>query len=466
MSANPEHFMQMQMQLQYQMQLQQMQQQGGGVLADMMAVQSNMSSNPYAGMMHNPYFTNFAMHMQGMPPPAGVAPSMQMPVLQMPGIMATGPTIPNTSSQQLDGSVSGSGAVPSGIALIKVEGANSSLPTKPQHLPQQQFDAAAGSYPFYPYMPLVNPYMYMGMGMPQIGDPSYDPFKGKYHGMGMGMGMPNYGMGTFASPSPAGMNPKPHPPGSSSSQTIAQSNIDKLLPSDVDSANASVLVISWITILEEFDKRYDVVFESCSAKIHLDTSKTIIDGAKGRWRHVTLLDTLIAYGLGRERSKEDCERRRFNQYLALEEAVCFACAEALIWHSTELFSTSGTSNTTNPYMCTVTDIPLAWSTTENLKMDLLHQSSKVKILLTYIINHITLYTYGKCSRGKKGRMPWIFSASSGWCLRSDSTYSSQVLSTGYIINTMSTTPATPIAIEATETSLRRRMQLSSISARQ
>lgn len=414
MNTNPEQYMQMQMQ--YQMQLQQMQQmQHAGAVqqgtADMMVVQNNInSSNPYGGMIQNPYF-NFGMQM----PTSStmqMIPGMQM--MQMPGLQMVPRTMSNPSLQQMDGS---SVATSCGIQA-RVEVTNSGMsamaPSNTQQM--QSFDpvastATANPYPYYPYIPPVNPYMYMGMG--GMGEAPYDPYKvlGKYAPVS---GLPYGVMTPFNNPSPAGMNPKPQPPGSSSSHTIAQNNIDKLTPPEVDAANSSVLVISWITILEEFDKRYDVVFESCSAKIHLDTSKTIIDGAKGRWRHVTLLDTLIAYGLGRERSKEDCERRRFNQYLALQEAVCFACAEALIWHSTELFSKGdkSTSSTVNPYMCTVTDIPQAWSTTENLKMDLLHQSSKV-IIHHNLIFLLLLIIVSSLGRSERTRLRSF--ASSGWC---------------------------------------------------
>jgi len=40
-----------------------------------------------------------------------------------------------------------------------------------------------------------------------------------------------------------------------------------------------------------------------------------------------LLDTLVAFLLRKEKSQIDCDRRRFNQYAALREAVCCVASE-------------------------------------------------------------------------------------------------------------------------------------------
>lgn len=94
-----------------------------------------------------------------------------------------------------------------------------------------------------------------------------------------------------------------------------------------------VLYISWQRVLTEFELRFDGVFEesTVSVKAHLDLTEILVDGAKGRWRHVLLLDCLAAFWLQKDKSRAECEgRRRFDQYAALREAVTTAAAESFI----------------------------------------------------------------------------------------------------------------------------------------
>ena len=82
-----------------------------------------------------------------------------------------------------------------------------------------------------------------------------------------------------------------------------------------------VFAIPWNDVIKLFEGEFDNIFGTSSCKAHLDVSEVLVDGAKGRWKHVLLLDTIVAFALGLEKARPDSERRRFNQYSTLRECV-------------------------------------------------------------------------------------------------------------------------------------------------
>jgi hypothetical protein len=88
--------------------------------------------------------------------------------------------------------------------------------------------------------------------------------------------------------------------------------------------------VAWKDVVRYFDREYNAVFTTSSAKAHLDVSDVIIDGAKDQWRHVLLLDAIVCFASFNERSKQDCERRRFDQYSILRESVSAACGSSIV----------------------------------------------------------------------------------------------------------------------------------------
>ncbi len=85
--------------------------------------------------------------------------------------------------------------------------------------------------------------------------------------------------------------------------------------------NIEVFAIPWNDVIKLFEGEFDNIFGTSSCKAHLDVSEVLVDGAKGRWKHVLLLDTIVAFAFGLEKARPDSERRRFNQYSTLRECV-------------------------------------------------------------------------------------------------------------------------------------------------
>ena len=65
----------------------------------------------------------------------------------------------------------------------------------------------------------------------------------------------------------------------------------------------------------------------------MDLTEVLVDGAKNKWKNLLLLDTVASFACKKERSRAECERRRFDQYAALREAVCKVTSEAFISRS-------------------------------------------------------------------------------------------------------------------------------------
>ena len=47
------------------------------------------------------------------------------------------------------------------------------------------------------------------------------------------------------------------------------------------------------------------------------------------FRYIVLLDTLVCFAGNRQKGKQECERRRFDQYSAIRESVAAACMIAI-----------------------------------------------------------------------------------------------------------------------------------------
>jgi len=122
------------------------------------------------------------------------------------------------------------------------------------------------------------------------------------------------------------------------------------------------LQISWESIIHEFGIRYDLVFQHKSAKAHLDMTNQIIDGAKGKWKYIMLMDCLLCFTLGNERSIRECGRRRFNQYSVLRESVCLAVSSAWLYHLQSAGETeSGVQSAEFPSMIDLTNVEYPWN---------------------------------------------------------------------------------------------------------
>jgi hypothetical protein len=50
----------------------------------------------------------------------------------------------------------------------------------------------------------------------------------------------------------------------------------------------------------------------------------IVDGVTERWCLITLLDTVLAFYASKDKSKQDCDRRKFDQYEALKQSIAAA----------------------------------------------------------------------------------------------------------------------------------------------
>jgi hypothetical protein len=50
--------------------------------------------------------------------------------------------------------------------------------------------------------------------------------------------------------------------------------------------------LSWASIVDDFNSRYDEVYMNRDAKAHFDYCNEVIDGAKKRWRMLLLLDAI------------------------------------------------------------------------------------------------------------------------------------------------------------------------------
>lgn len=161
------------------------------------------------------------------------------------------------------------------------------------------------------------------------------------------------------------------------------------------SENPDALYISWETIVNEFGSRYDAVFEYASAKVHLDVTNQIIDGAKGKWKYIMLMDCLLCFAMGSDRSVKECGRRRFNQYVALRESVCLAVSTSWILHLQAYSDTESSIESAQfPSSVNLTNIEYPWSTCALLHDFLTRNAPKksyqkrLEILNIYFSNHI------------------------------------------------------------------------------
>lgn len=131
-----------------------------------------------------------------------------------------------------------------------------------------------------------------------------------------------------------------------------------------------VLHVSWKRILSEFENRFDDVFENSISKAHLDLTEILVDGAKGKWRHVLLLDTIASFALKKEKSRAVCDRRRFDQYAALHEAVATAAAEAFIERCLR-----GQETNVPPERMVLVDMPQPWCDSALLRTHFLEDTT-------------------------------------------------------------------------------------------
>lgn len=114
--------------------------------------------------------------------------------------------------------------------------------------------------------------------------------------------------------------------------------------------------------------RFNSVFECNSAKAHLDLTEILVDGAKGKWRHLLLLDTISSFAVNREKSRAECERRRFDQYTALSESIANAAGEAYLARCFR-------GQTDMPDSVKVVDLCAPWNNIDVLKAHFLEDTS-------------------------------------------------------------------------------------------
>lgn len=125
------------------------------------------------------------------------------------------------------------------------------------------------------------------------------------------------------------------------------------------------LRISWKLIVEEFSNRFCSVYMHNTAKVHLDVSNTMIDGAKEKWTYIVFLDCVLAFATHREFARTDCDRRRFDQYQALRESVCVACSRAYVDHI--IHNKDHGFSLAYPSSIELFDVFDPWQTTDSLR---------------------------------------------------------------------------------------------------
>ena len=93
-------------------------------------------------------------------------------------------------------------------------------------------------------------------------------------------------------------------------------------------------------------------------------SHMVVDGVTTeRWCHIALLDTLAAFSGMKEKSKRECERRRFDQYHSLKKAIV-----ASIVHPQNIVGVDGKITTLpETVRYEVVDIQYPWDSVENLR---------------------------------------------------------------------------------------------------
>jgi len=146
-----------------------------------------------------------------------------------------------------------------------------------------------------------------------------------------------------------------------------------------------MLYVSWNSIVNEFDSKYDSVFQTSSSKAHFDLTGMVIDGPKDRWRHILLLDTLLCICSKLQVDEQDSRKRKFNQYAIFRVSVVNACSKAYVLQlcNNEYLNTSTTnineSNLSNSsdldFHCNVVDIPVEWSSNDLLRHHLTNKKA-------------------------------------------------------------------------------------------
>ena len=121
-----------------------------------------------------------------------------------------------------------------------------------------------------------------------------------------------------------------------SSNSVARSVSSQSISNNTGTENnTEVFAIPWSEVITLFEGEFDSIFGTSSCKAHLDVSEVLVDGAKGRWKHVLLLDTIVAFAFGLEKARPDSERRRFNQYSTLRECVVTIFHKLWVEHVTK-----------------------------------------------------------------------------------------------------------------------------------
>lgn len=75
---------------------------------------------------------------------------------------------------------------------------------------------------------------------------------------------------------------------------------------------------------------------------HVSVVRNIRTSVCLQWKNAILLDCVMSYLLDKDKSQFECERRKFDQYLALSESVCTVCAQAWSDYCLEAMRTVGT----------------------------------------------------------------------------------------------------------------------------
>lgn len=147
-----------------------------------------------------------------------------------------------------------------------------------------------------------------------------------------------------------------------------------LLPDMTDA-----LLISFPRFLEEFNARYDAVFMSSSAEADpskyqafLDWSGAKVEGPRLRWRHILLVDCLLAISKSMDKTKAECTERAFDQYAAVHESIVTCSSEAIV--SRMLVGARAAAAV--PSVCKFIDIYPPWTDVATLKEYLIRRASQ------------------------------------------------------------------------------------------
>jgi len=151
-------------------------------------------------------------------------------------------------------------------------------------------------------------------------------------------------------------------------------------------SNQPPLVVTWSSIKEEFDYRFNSIYLNTTSKIHLDFDVYVIDGSKAAWKDLVLLDCILCVLIGKQPNRKGGSRRKFNQYVALRESVCVVCSKAWVdqltrhHNDTESLNLKSTCSMRFPTHVQLDDINQVWSSIDDYRNESIETCPKKSVI--------------------------------------------------------------------------------------